>query len=101
MSTDLIGNTHEDDIFIMKFSMIWDGVRLANATITGIKDSFPFTMRGRINKGSIFENKNLKSHFIFHVSKNREPSQRLGLIFLETLVNVARVIFPLDNCKMT
>ena len=65
LSTDLTGNTHEDDIFIMMFSMICVGVQLPKGTLTGLKYLSPASMRGRSNRGSIFENENLKYHLIF------------------------------------
>ena len=40
--------------------MILVGVQLPKGTITGLKDSFPATMRGQSNGNSIFENENLK-----------------------------------------
>ena len=77
-------------IFIMMFSMICVGVRLPKGTLIGLKELFLASMRGWSNEDSIFENENLKCHFIFMFSGLKLGVYGLILV-LKIFVNVASV----------
>ena len=72
---------------------------MTKGSLIGLKDSFPASMRGWSNEDSIFENENLKCHFIFMFSGLKLGVYGLILV-LKIFANVSRYFFPFRQLNM-